>query len=84
MPAISVQHLVTKLEGFKQEMDAGKLRHGEYDQRLARLIGELRERKVTADRAEIMTALDDLLARKIITPSVQAHMIARLGLDKTE
>ena len=39
MPPISVQHLTTKLEELKVEMDGGRLRHGEYDQRLARLIG---------------------------------------------
>ncbi len=81
MAAISVQHLVTKLEELKQEMDAGNLRHGEYDQRLARLIGELRERKVEADRAEVIASLDKLLADGTITPSVKTHMIARLGLD---
>lgn len=81
MPPITVQHLVSKLEGLKEEMDAGNLRHGEYDQRLARLIGELRERKVEEDRGEVVQALEDLLEKGTITPSVKTHMLARLGID---
>ena len=81
MPPISVQHLTSKLVELKAEMDANKLRHGEYDQRLARLIGELRERKVEADRAEVVAALENLLAEGTITPTVKSHMMARLGLD---
>ncbi len=81
MPPISVQHLTTKLEELKAEMDAGNLRHGEYDQRLARLIGELRDRKVQEDRADVVAILEDLLSKGTITPAVKTHMVARLGLD---
>ncbi len=81
MPPISLQHLTTKLEELKAEMDAGNLRHSEYDQRLARLIGELRDRKVQEDRAEVVATLEDLLSKGTITPAVKTHMIARLGLD---
>ena len=81
MPPISVQHLTTKLEELKAEMDAGNLRHGEYDQRLARLIGELRDRKVQEDREGVVATLEDLLSKGVITPAVKTHMIARLGLD---
>jgi hypothetical protein len=81
MPPISVEHLITKLEELKVEMDGGKLRHGEYDQRLARLIGELRDRKVEGDRAEVIATLEGLLDKGTITPSVKAHIVARLGLD---
>lgn len=77
---ITIDHLKQKLEGLRQEMDAGRLEHGEYDQRLARLIGELRERKLEAGRPEINAALDDLLQRGVITPSVKQHLSKRLGL----
>jgi len=81
MSAVKVEHLVEKLEELKREMDAGTLRHGEYDQRLARIISELRDRKLDADREEIFKTLDDLLTRSVITPSVKIHLQARLGLD---
>ncbi|HXF95617.1 MAG TPA: hypothetical protein VNI61_05900 [Gemmatimonadales bacterium] len=78
---VSIERFVAELEKLKQEMDAGSLRHGEYDQRLARIIAELRERKVDADRAALTRTIDDLLARGVITPSVKAHLLTRLGLS---
>ena len=77
---VSVQRFVQELEKIKGEMDAGKLRHGEYDQRLARVIGELRERKVDADRPAIQAAIDGALKRGVITPGVKEHLEKRLGL----
>ncbi|MGH7699971.1 MAG: hypothetical protein ACREMJ_05575 [Gemmatimonadales bacterium] len=77
---VSIERFVAELEKLKAEMDAGKLKHSEYDQRLARIIAELRERKVDADRPVITKTLDELLGRGVITPSVKAHVTKRLGL----
>ncbi len=77
---ISVDRLVQALEKLKAEMEAGKLRSGEYDQRLARVIQELRERRLEADRPHITAAIDDMLQRGVITPSVKQHLVKRLGL----
>lgn len=77
---ITIERFVQKLEQLKTEMDAKKLRHGEYDQRLARIIHELRERKLDADRPKITAAIDDALQRGIITPGVKDHLEKRLGL----
>lgn len=79
--AISLERFVQEMEKLKQEMDARDFRHGEYDQRLARIIGELRERKLEADRSQISSTLDDLLKRGIITPAVKSHLESRLGLS---
>ena len=78
--AISVERFVQQLETLKQEMDAGNLKHGDYDQRLARVIQELRDRKLDADRPKITAAIDDALKRGIITPGVKEHLEKRLGL----
>lgn len=80
MAPVTLDHLVTKLERLKAEMDAGTLRHSEYDQRLARVIQELRDRKIDADRPAIQAKLDELLAKGTITPSVKEHIAKRLGL----
>ena len=77
---VSVQRFVQELEKLKQEMDAGRLKHSEYDQRLARVIQELRDRKLDADRAAITGAIDGALQRGIITPAVKDHLEKRLGL----
>ena len=80
MAAVSIERLVQELEKLKQEMDAGRLKSGEYDQRLARVIQELRERGLDADRARITAALDDALRRGIITSGGREHLERRLGL----
>ncbi len=77
---ISLDHLVRKLEELSSEMKAGSLDHGEYDQRLARMINELRERKLEADRQDISATLVDLMSRGVITPAVREHLESRLGL----
>lgn len=80
MAGVSVERLVKELEKLKQEMDSGALKSGDYDQRLARVIQELRERKLDADRPSIAAALGDVLKRGVITPAVKAHIERRLGL----
>lgn len=77
---VSIQRFLQELEKLKTEMDAGSLRHGEYDQRLARSIQELRERGLDADRTMVKDAIEDLRKRGVITPSVHKHLENRLGL----
>ncbi len=78
--AISVERFVEELEKLHKEMVGGRMKHGEYDQRLAKTIQELRDRGVDGDRAEITTALDGALERGIITDGVKDHLEKRLGL----
>ena len=77
---ISLDSFVSKMEALHTEMRTGKLGHGEYDQRLARIISELRDRKLDAERPEIESTIDDLLGRGVITPTVKDHLRSRLGL----
>ena len=77
---VSIERFKQELEKLKSEMDAGNLKHSEYDQRLARVLQELRERGVDGDRAKVTAALDDLSKRGIITPGVRDHLEKRLGL----
>ena len=80
MAGVAVTRLVTELEKLKTEMDAGRLKHGEYDQRRARIIGELRDQGITADRTQLTAAIDDAAKRGVIPPSVKAHLEKKLGL----
>jgi hypothetical protein len=77
---VPIARIVEELEKLKIEMDAGNLKHSEYDQRLARILQELRERGVDGDRAKVTAALDDLTRRAVITPGVRDHLEKRLGL----
>jgi len=77
---ITVDRLMKELEKLKAAMDAGELRSGDYDQRLSRVIQELRERGVDADRGDLTAAIDEALERGVITGSVKDHLTKRLGL----
>jgi hypothetical protein len=81
MSPISTERLVKELEKLKAAMDSGTLDHGEYDQRLSRVIRELRERGVEGERADMHAAIDGALERGVITPSVKSHLLKRLGLE---
>ncbi len=80
MAPVTLERFVQELETLRQEMDAGKLKSSEYDQRLARAIRELREQKLDADRAAVSKALTDALQRGAITPTIKTHIEKRLGL----
>ena len=66
--AISVSRFVQELEKLHQEMMGGTMKSGEYDQRLAKTIQELRDRGVAGDRADITKALDDVLVAEPARP----------------
>jgi hypothetical protein len=77
---VTADRLKQELEKLKVEMDAGRLKHSEYDQRLARVIQEMRDAKIDADRAQLSAMLDDVSKRGVITPGVRTHLEKRLGL----
>lgn len=80
MAPITLQRFVRELAKLKQEVDAGTLKAQDYDTRLARIIQELRERGLDADRAATTAALADAVKQGVITPPVEAHLRQRLGL----
>src|SRR6267143_1523217 len=80
MAPVTIARFVQELEKLKQVADAEKLKPPEYDSRLARIIQELREKGIDADRAATTAALADAVKRGIITLPVQAHLQRRLGL----
>jgi hypothetical protein len=80
MTPITLQRFVQELDRLKHETDAGRLKAHAYDVRLARIIRELRERGLDADRAAATAALADALHRGIITGPVETHLQHRLGL----
>ena len=79
MAPITLQRFVQELDTLKQETDAGTLKPQDYDGRLARILRELRERGLDADRAAGTAALADAVRRGVITAPVEAHLQNRLG-----
>ena len=80
MTPITIQRFVKELDRLKHEVDAGTLEPDNYDGRLARIIRELRERGLDADRAAATAALADAVARGVLTSPMKDHIQSRLGL----
>ena len=79
MTPVTLARFMKELEKLKKESDGG-LKPDEYDTRLARVIQDLRDRGLDADRAATTAALADAVKGGIITPAVQGHLQRRLGL----
>jgi hypothetical protein len=80
MAPITIQRFITELDKLRQDADAGTLQPEDYDGRLARVIRELKERGLDADRAVATAALAEAVTRGAITAPVEAHIRNRLGL----
>ena len=81
MTPITIQRFVKELDKLKQDLEAGTLQEQDYDGRLARIIRELRERGLDADRATATAALADAVTRGVITSPVEAHIQSRLWVE---
>jgi hypothetical protein len=84
MSPITLQRFVKELDKLKHELDAGTLKSPDYDGRLARIIGELRDRGLDADRAAATAALADAVTRGVLTSPVHSHLLRRLGLAQRD
>ena len=80
MAAISVERMVEELKKMSDDMKAGNMISGEYDQRLARMIQELRDRGIDGDREAVTAGLKGALEAGYITDSVNDHLLSRLGI----
>ena len=78
MAKLTLERFVQELEKLKADMDAGRMRPGEYDTRLARVITEANERGLDADKKKLEATLDDALRRGVLTPTGKSHLLARL------
>ena len=80
MAPITLKRLVKQLDKLKPEADAARLKTRDYARRLARMIQQLRERGLDADRAAATAALAEALERGALTAPMEAHPHNRLGL----
>ena len=80
MTPITIQRFLQELEKLKTDTDAGTLQPEDYDGRLARVIRELKDRGLDADRAVATAALAEAVTRGVISAPVQEHIQSRLGL----
>jgi hypothetical protein len=77
---ITPARVAQELERLNAMRQSGELDAAGYDQRFARMIGELRERRIQGSRAEILAALTPLKDRGIVTAQDWARLTKQLGL----
>src|SRR2546430_14069287 len=80
MAPITLQRFIAELDKLRRETDAGMLKEQDYDAPLARIIRELRERGLDADRAVATAAVADALKRGVTPAPLRAHLRSPPGL----
>ena len=75
-PARAAQELAKVSAAHK----AGELTAYEYEHKFARMVGELRDRRISGTRAEILAALEPLRRDGIVTPAEWDRFVSQLGL----
>jgi hypothetical protein len=77
---IAPDRVATELRKICQARDSGELDKDEYEHRFARMIGELRDRKISGTRAEIMAALSPLRDEGAVDAVAWDRLTKSLGL----
>jgi hypothetical protein len=77
---ISPARVAEELKKLSSQRKEGKLAADEYEHRFARMIGELRERRIDGSRAEILATLTPLKDQGIVTAADWTRLTKQLGL----
>jgi hypothetical protein len=77
---ISPQRLAEELERLSAMRRNGELDRAGFDQRFARMVGELRDRKISGSREEIQAALNPLRMGDTLRPEEWFRLEKQLGL----
>jgi len=76
---ITPARVVQEVEKLAAERKAGKVKPDVFDQKFARMLGELRERKIDGTRADILAALNPLKG-DTLSDKEFATLLHKLGL----
>ena len=77
---ISPARVATELRKLSEGRKSGQYDADEYEARFARMIGELRDRQIAGDRAEIMAELTPLSQDGTLDPVAWRRLTRSLGL----
>jgi hypothetical protein len=77
---ITPARVAEELKKLSSQRKEGKLTAEEYEHRFARMIGELRERRIDGSRAEILATLTPLKDQGTITAADWTRLTKQLGL----
>ena len=77
---VSPERVAKELKHICELRDTGGLDADEYEYRFSRMVGELRDRKVSGTRAEIMAALEPLRGKGGVDVVAWDRLVKGLGL----
>ncbi|MBA3345204.1 MAG: hypothetical protein H0T44_07870 [Gemmatimonadales bacterium] len=77
---ITPARVAEELRKLSAQRKSGDLEADEYEHRFARMIGELRDRRIDGSRAEIMATLTPLRDDGVISPADWQRLTKQLGL----
>ncbi len=77
---ISIDRLVAELHSMSDMRANGEMNKDQFEARFARMIGELRDRRIDADRAVIVEALAPLATDGTLRPEEHYRLTKKLGL----
>ena len=77
---VTPARVAEELRKLSSQRKEGKLAPDEYEHRFARMITELRERRIDGSRAEILSTLNPLREQGIISPADWLRLTRQLGL----
>lgn len=77
---ISPERLAKELRRICGSFRNGEIKADEYEHRFARMIGELRDRRIDGNRAEILAVLSPLQAEGVVSPTEWLRLTKQLGL----
>jgi hypothetical protein len=77
---VTPSRVAEELKKLSSQRKEGKLAPDEYEHRFARMITELRERRIDGNRADILATLTPLRDQGIITAADWTRLTKQLGL----
>jgi hypothetical protein len=77
---ITPARIAEELKKLSSQRKEGKLAADEYEHRFARMISELRDRRIDGSRAEILATLTPLKDQGIVTAADWTRLTKQLGL----
>ncbi len=77
---VSPERVAKELRHICEMRDTGQLDADEYEYRFARMVSELRDRKVAGTRAEIMAVLEPLRGKGGVDGTAWDRLVKGLGL----
>ncbi len=78
---ITPARVVTELRKLSEGRKSGQYDADEYEHRFARMVSELRDRRIEGNRAEIMGAFEPLRKDGTLDPVAWDRLTRSLGLD---